>query len=95
MVQMMVYPKIDPEATGRQIRRMREAKGYTVDEFVELMGNVSPQAYYKWQNGKCLPTVDNLLLMSWIFGTTIDEIIVKEGDEKSLSFDVTDIERAA
>jgi transcriptional regulator with XRE-family HTH domain len=95
MIQMMIYPTIDMVATGNRIRRMREASGLTVEELVGLMGNISPQAYYKWQNGKCLPTVDNLLIMSQIFGTTIDELIAKEGDEMSLSFHVQDMERAA
>lgn len=88
MIQMMVYPTIDLVATGNRIRRMREASGLTVEELVEMMGNISPQAYYKWQNGKCLPTVDNLLIMSRIFGTTIDELIAEERDEQSLSFGV-------
>jgi transcriptional regulator with XRE-family HTH domain len=71
---------------------MREASGLTVEELVELMGNISPQAYYKWQNGKCLPTVDNLLIMSRIFGTTIDELIVEAG-EMSPAFDVLRFEQ--
>ena len=35
------------------------------------------QAIYKWQKGTALPSLDNLVILSGILGTTLDEIIVK------------------
>ena len=32
---------------------------------------------YKWQRGITMPTIDNLLVLASVFGTTIDAIIVR------------------
>ena len=40
----------------------------------------TPQAIYKWQQGIALPTVDNLVVLSTLFGVSIDEILVLDCD---------------
>lgn len=40
------------------------------------MGFAGPQAVYKWEWGKSLPTVDNLYALSRLFGVTIENILV-------------------
>ncbi|MED9969431.1 MAG: XRE family transcriptional regulator, partial [Ruminococcus sp.] len=35
-----------------------------------------PQAIYKWQRGAALPTVDNLVVLSAVFNTNINNILV-------------------
>lgn len=79
----MYYPVIDLEATGANIRGLRISQHLKVEEIAHFMGFESPQAVYKWQRGECLPTVDNLLALSVLFNTSIDNIIVsdKEKDE--------------
>ena len=54
------FPVIDPVATGRNIVRLRTERGMTVRDLQEYFGFEEPQAIYKWQRGKSLPTVDNL-----------------------------------
>ena len=56
------FPVIDPVATGRNIVRLRTERGMTVRDLQEYFGFEEPQAIYKWQRGKSLPTVDNLLV---------------------------------
>ena len=73
------YPLIDLTATGVNIKRIRKAKGFKVREVSEFMGFEQPQAVYKWEAGKCLPSLDNLLAISVLFGVKIDDILVRVG----------------
>ena len=62
--------------TGENITNMRKEAGMSVKDLQEIFGFGTPQAIYKWQQGAALPTVDNLVVLSVIFGKTIDEILV-------------------
>ena len=73
-----VYITIDPEATGRNIRVLMAQNGYDIDDVREACGNVSSQAVYKWLSGKSLPSIDNLKILSVIFGTTMEGILVTD-----------------
>ena len=75
---MFDYPTIDLEATGRNIERLRIAAGLSVKDLQEIFGFGTPQAIYKWQRGTALPSVDNLVLLSAVFGVPVDEILVLE-----------------
>ena len=74
-----LFPVIDPKATGRNILHMRVELGLTVSEMQELFGFDAPQAIYRWQRGLTLPTLDNLVVLAAVFGTTLDSIIVRTG----------------
>ena len=74
-------PTIDLKKTGQNILKMRKEAGISVRELQVMFGFRSPQAIYNWQNGTCLPTVDNLIILALILGTTIDEIIAIEGED--------------
>lgn len=78
------YPVIDMQATGRRIRELREQNGFSVREISEYMGFSEPQAVYKWQSGQSLPTVDNLLALSKIFQTSIEDILIGDDEMSSL-----------
>ena len=43
----------------------------------------TPEAIVYTAQGQALPTVDNLLVLSYLFGVTIDEIIVVDNDEQA------------
>ena len=73
---VIMTPTIDMKATGRNIARMRRRAGLTISAMQEVFEFNTPQAIYKWQRGDTLPSIDNLLILSSIFGTTMDEIIV-------------------
>lgn len=44
------------------------------------MGFENPQAVYKWISGKCLPSLDNFLILSRLLNTSIEDILVIDGD---------------
>ena len=73
---MNVFPMIDPVATGANILRLRKMRGLTVRDLQNWFGFEEPQAIYKWQKGKSLPSLDNLFALSWKLGVSMDEIIV-------------------
>lgn len=70
------FPVIDLAATGRNIRRLREERGLTVRDLQAYFGFEEPQAIYKWQKGKSLPTVDNLYALATLLQVTVDDILV-------------------
>ena len=73
-------PVIDRAATGTNIARLRVNAGLTVRELQDVFGFSTPQAIYKWQRGAALPTVDNLAVLSAVFGVRIDDILIFQGD---------------
>jgi len=75
-------PVIDLAATGQNITKLRKAAGVSVRDLQTVMGFTNPQAIYKWQNGCCLPSIDNLVILAAVLGTTVDDILVYE-DESS------------
>lgn len=83
---MSRFPVINMDATGRNILALREQKGLTVKELQRLMGFRDPQAIYKWQRGESLPTIDNLVILSYILGEPIENILVIESDEDVLVY---------
>ena len=68
-------PCVDMVATGKRIKAMRVAKGMTVKDVQVIFGFGSANTIYKWQNGESMPTIDNMVVLAKIFGTTIDAII--------------------
>ena len=43
-------------------------------------GFENPQAIYKWISGKSLPSIDNFIILSRLLHTTIEDILVIDGD---------------
>ena len=66
------YPVIDAAATGRNLRRLRLEKGYSVKELQEYLGLSCPQGVYQWQAGRSLPSVDNLYAVSRLWGVSMN-----------------------
>lgn len=62
--------------TGRNIMRLRKESGLSVNELQRILGFATPQAIYKWQQGKTLPSLDNLVALAAVFGVRIDDILV-------------------
>ena len=70
------FPVIDLVATGENIARLRKARGLSVRDVQNWFGFEEPQAIYKWQRGKSLPTVDNLYALGALLGVPMEEILV-------------------
>ncbi len=75
-MQIKRFPVIDLAATGENITRLRQARGLTVRDLQAWFGFEEPQAIYKWQRGKSLPTVDNLYALSDLLEVPMNDILV-------------------
>ena len=75
-----VYLSIQQEATGKRMKELLRKNGYSVKDIQEAMGFESPQAVYKWLSGRSLPNLDNFLILSRILHTSIEDILVVDGD---------------
>lgn len=71
-----MFPVIDLVATGENITRLRKDRGLTVRDLQNWFGFEEPQAIYKWQKGKSLPTVDNLYALGTLLDVPMEEILV-------------------
>ena len=80
MVADIRFPMIDLPATGENILRLRESRGFTVRDLQQFFGFDAPQAIYKWQRGQTLPSVDNLFALSALFRVPIDDILIPRND---------------
>lgn len=76
---MTAYPVLDPEATGRNIYRLRTERGLTVRQLQQYFGFTSPQAIYKWQSGQSMPTLDNMYALSRLFQVPMEAILADTG----------------
>lgn len=70
-------PVLSLEETGSNIKKLRMEKGISVKELQGLLGFDNPQAIYNWERGRNMPSIDNLLVLSEIFGVSINEIVGK------------------
>ena len=74
----MSSPVIDLARTGKNIQRIAQENGYSADRIKDMLGISDRSNVYKWFRGEVLPTVDNLLALSILFGVTINEMIIVE-----------------
>lgn len=83
-MQQKLYPVIDMVETGRNIMRLRKARGMTVRDLQAWFGFAEPQAIYRWQSGKTLPSVDNLYALSTLLDVPMEDILVPAGHHISI-----------
>ena len=79
---MNCIPVINMTATGNNIMRLRVNAGMTVKDLQNVFGFSTPQAIYKWQRGTAMPTLDNMVVLAAVFGVTIDEILIFQGQSQ-------------
>jgi len=79
---MNCIPVINMTATGNNIMRLRINAGMTVKDLQNVFGFSTPQAIYKWQRGTAMPTLDNMVVLAAVFGVTIDEILIFQGQSQ-------------
>ena len=81
---MKQFPVIDPIATGKNIIRLRVERGMSVRDLQAYFGFEEPQAIYKWQQGKSLPSVDNLYALGALFEVPMEDILVSRTSKQNL-----------
>lgn len=75
-----MYMSIQQKETGRNIKNLISENGYTVRDVQDAMGFENPQAVYKWISGRSLPSLDNLIILSRLLHTSMEDILVIDGD---------------
>lgn len=83
MKQSNTYPSIDMIQTGLKLKMYIENSGMSVKDIQEYLHLSCPQPIYRWMNGKILPSVDHLLMLSELFGIHMEELLVKKQNEIS------------
>ena len=73
-----MIPAINVEETGMKIDVLIHESEYSVRDISEKLGFETPQAIYKWMQGKTLPKLDNLVALASILNVSIDDILVIE-----------------
>ena len=53
-----------------------DAAGKTVKDIQNACGFTTGNAVYKWINGACMPTIDNMVIIADMCGVTVNDIIV-------------------
>lgn len=61
---------------SEKIRKLRKDKGLSQEQLAEIL-NVSRQSVSKWESGQSYPEIDKLIVLSDLFGITIDELVKK------------------
>ena len=64
--------------TGLELKMYIDNSSMSVKDIQEYLHLSCPQPIYRWINGKILPSVDHLLMLSELFGTHMEELLVKK-----------------
>jgi len=80
---------LDFIAIGNKIRDLRTAHRYQQDQIAEKL-YVTRQAVSRWELGQTLPSVDNLIELGRLFGTSFEELLCLD---EVVKVDETDIFR--
>lgn len=65
------------ESTGARLARLRRSLNITQEELAERLG-ISRQAVSKWESDLAYPETDKLLLLSRLYGCTVDYLLTGE-----------------
>lgn len=76
-----------------RLKEIRKNAGLSQEQLAEKIG-VSRQAVTKWETGKGLPDIENIVIIAEIFKTTLDELISADAREKAQMPDVYTSETA-
>lgn len=93
MEKTLLRPVIDQIATGEKIKKIRKEQGLSVRDIQNIFGFDYPQAVYAWEQGRNVPTIDNLLVLSSLFKVQISDLIVTRQIE--IILETTDYPKSA
>lgn len=64
---------------GKKIREIRQRQNITQEQLANDLA-ISRQAVSRWESGKAIPDIENLMYISNLYDVSLDELI--KGDEK-------------
>lgn len=73
--------RIDVTNTAKNISRLRIENNLSIRDVQDALGFNTPQAFYKWQRGETLPSLDNLVILADLFKVRMDEIVAVRKDD--------------
>lgn len=80
--------RIDMKLTGKKLSYLAKLRGYSVKDIQEYLGLACPQPVYRWYKGIILPSVDNLLRLSELFGIHMEELLVTDSMKLINTFEI-------
>lgn len=70
------FVTIDTLATGKKIKSLMLENGYSIEDIMDYLCFINPQAIYKWFRGETLPRIDVLFALSILFKVHMEELLV-------------------
>ena len=67
---------INMEVLGLRLRYFRLKRNLSVEQVRVYLQLESVQAIYKWENGKCLPQADRLLLLMQLYEIEVEDLLL-------------------
>ena len=67
---------------AEHLKEAREKVGYSQQDVAEKL-NVSRQAVSRWENGKTYPDIENLVILSQLYKTSIDDLLENKFTEST------------
>lgn len=77
---------------GEQIQKYRAERGYSQDELAEKIF-VTRQTVSNWENQHTYPDLHSLLLLSDVFGTSLDQLVKGDLEEMKREINKEDVEK--
>lgn len=59
-----------------KLQLLRKQNGYSQEQLADKIG-IARQTISKWENGQAVPELNGLILLSELYGVTIDRIVRK------------------
>lgn len=64
---------------SERLKELRKQSGFTQEQIAEKL-NVTRSAVARWETGKGIPDISNLIVISEVYGISLDELI--KGDKQ-------------
>ena len=78
------YIGLDNLATMKKIAELIDKSGLNDKEISEYLG-LTVQSVNKWRHGKGIPDLENLFLLSRLFGIRVDDFLVARMDDGNIN----------
>lgn len=79
---------INLKDVGQRIKAIRQARGFSQEEFGEELNNANKSLVSRWENGKNLPNNERLKKISDLSGFTVEQILY--GEKYSYNIEIYD-----
>lgn len=74
----ITYADINMKESGKRIQACVQNAGYDVKGIQHCLHLSCPQPVYRWFQGRILPSVDHLLMLSRLLGVHMEELLVTD-----------------